>query len=139
MRNNTREVKIYGIQSYVDRKDLSILKAKFLVHSDGQYFAVQHMPSKFGCSTGADDVSTCMGISFEQSDKTIACGAALIVKSTRYDECARVVDKHYLTDIAPTYSEWPGARVIMSSAVITSKISCPGKVDNTKIIDIGMS
>ena len=59
MRNNTREVKIYSVQSYVDKKDLSVLKAKFLIHSNEQYFAVQHNPSKYGCSTN-DNNTPCL-------------------------------------------------------------------------------
>ena len=139
MRNNTREVKIYSVQSYVDIKDLSILKVKFLIHSNAQYFAVQHNPSKYGCSTGEDDIPTCMGISFDQNDKALACGTALVVMSTSYDECARTVDKSYLTDLVPTCSGWTGARIILSSAAITSKIVCPGKKDKTKPINIGIT
>ena len=97
MRNNTREVKIYSIQSYVDKKDLSVLKAKFLIHSNEQYFAVQHNPSKYGCSTNDNNTPICMGIAFEQNDKSLACGTALVLKSTRYDECPRTIDKTYLT------------------------------------------
>ena len=139
MRNNTREVKIYSIQSYVDIKDLSILRAKFLVHSNGQYFAVQHSPSKYGCSTGENDIPTCMGIAFDQNDKTLACGSALVVMSTSYDECTRTIDKAYLTDLVPTCSGWTGARIILSSAAITSKIVCPGKTDKIKPINIGIT
>ena len=139
MRNNTREVKIYSVQSYVDKKDLSVLKAKFLVHSNEQYFAVQHSPSKYGCSTDENNIPVCMGIAFDQNDKSLACGAALVVKSTRYDECPRTVDKTYLTDLVPTCSGWTGARIIISSSAITSKIVCPGKSDKTKPINVGIT